>query len=157
MFAGNYAPAGWLFCSGELLRIDQNETLFSLIGTSYGGDGKTTFALPDLRGRIPVHQGNNFTLGQNGGSEAVALTTNQLPAHSHPLQATGALGNNPNPTANLLAESTAASLYQAGDPSTAMAAQSVGPVGGSQPHTNLQPYLCVNYIISLYGIYPARN
>jgi len=155
MFAGNFAPAGWMFCEGQLLPISQNETLFQLIGTTYGGDGQSTFALPDLRGRIPIHQGNGSILAETGGAEQITLTTNQTPAHSHPLLAVGAIGNDPNPNANLLAESSVASLYQAGAPATTMAPQSVGPLGGSQPHTNFQPYLCIDFIVSLFGIFPS--
>jgi microcystin-dependent protein len=155
MFAGNFAPAGWLFCEGQLLPISENETLFNLIGTTYGGDGESTFALPDLRGRLPAHQGNGFVLAETGGAEEITLTAQQIPAHSHPLLAANALGNDPNPQGNLLAESSVVSMYQAGAPATAMAPQSVGPVGGSQPHTNFQPYLCVDFIISLFGIFPS--
>ena len=155
MFAGNFAPAGWMFCEGQLLPISENETLFQLIGTTYGGDGQSTFALPDLRGRIPIHQGNGFILAETGGAEQITLTTNQIPAHGHPLLGVGAIGNDPNPNAHLLAESSVASLYQSGAPATTMAAQSVGPLGGSQPHTNFQPYLCVDFIISLFGIFPS--
>lgn len=155
MFAGNFAPAGWAFCEGQLMAISENETLFNLIGTTYGGDGQSTFGLPDLRGRIPVHQGNNFILAETGGSEEVTLTTSQLAAHGHPLMAVGAVGNDPNPQGHLLAESSVVSMYQAGAPAAAMAAQSVGSAGGSQPHNNLQPYLCINFIISLFGIFPS--
>ena len=157
MFAGNFAPLGWLFCEGQLLPIFENETLFILIGTTYGGDGQSTFALPDLRGRIPIHQGNNFILAETGGAEQITLTVNQIAAHSHPLLSAGVLGNDPNPASNLLSESSVASLYQAGSPGAAMAAQSVGPAGGSQPHTNFQPYLCVDFIISLFGIFPPPS
>ena len=155
MFAGNFAPAGWMFCEGQLLPISENETLFQLIGTTYGGDGESTFALPDLRGRVPIHQGSGFTLAETGGSEEVTLTVSQIAAHSHPLVASNGLGNDPNPQSNLLAESSVVSMYQAGNPATAMAAQSVSSVGGSQPHTNFQPYLCVDFIISLFGIFPS--
>jgi microcystin-dependent protein len=157
MFAGNFAPAGWMFCEGQLLPISENETLFNLIGTTYGGDGQETFALPDLRGRLPIHQGNGFILAETGGAEEITLTTQQIPAHSHPLLAANAIGNDPNPQSNVLAESTVASLYQAAAPATPMASQSVGPVGGSQPHTNFQPYLCVDFIISLFGIFPTQS
>src|SRR2546421_9605833 len=141
MFAGNFAPAGWMFCEGQLLPISENETLFQLIGTTYGGDGESTFALPDLRGRIPVHQGNELTLAETGGAEEVTLTVNQIPAHSHPLLAANAVGNDPNPKNNVLAESSAVSLYQSANPAAAMATQSISSTGGSQPHTNFQPYL----------------
>ena len=155
IFAGNFAPAGWMFCEGQLLPISENETLFQLIGTTYGGDGQETFALPDLRGRLPVHQGNGFILAESGGAEEITLTANQIPAHSHPLLAANTLGNDPNPQSNLLAESSIVSMYQSGAANAAMAPASVSSVGGSQPHTNFQPYLCVNFIISLFGIFPS--
>ena len=155
MFAGNFAPAGWMFCEGQLLPISENETLFQLIGTTYGGDGESTFALPDLRGRIPIHQGNGFILAETGGAEEVTLTVNQIPIHTHPLLATSGIGNSPNSQDAVLAESSVASLYQAAAPSSPMAAQSIGSTGGSQPHTNFQPYLCIDFIISLFGIFPS--
>ncbi len=155
MFAGNFAPAGWMFCEGQLLPISEYETLFNLIGTTYGGDGQSTFALPDLRGRIPLHQGNGFVLAETGGAEEITLTVSQIPAHSHPLLAANSVANDPNPTNNVLGESSAITLYQSGSPAAAMAPQSVSSVGGSQPHTNFQPYLCVDFIISLFGIFPS--
>lgn len=155
MFAGNFAPAGWMFCEGQLLPISENETLFNLIGTTYGGDGQSTFALPDLRGRLPIHQGNGFILAETGGAEEITLTVGQMPAHSHPLLASSAVANDPNPTSNVLGESSAATLFQSGNPAAAMAPQSISLVGGSQPHTNFQPYLCINFIISLFGIFPS--
>lgn len=159
MFAGNFAPAGWMFCEGQLLPISENETLFQLIGTTYGGDGQETFALPDLRGRVPIHQGTHlattYQLAESAGVEEVTLTTQQIPAHTHPLLASNAVANDPNPQLNLLAESSATRMYQSAAPSGALAAQAVGPVGGSQPHSNFQPYLCVDFIISLFGIFPS--
>lgn len=155
MFAGNFAPAGWMFCEGQLLPISENETLFQLIGTTYGGDGESTFALPDLRGRIPIHQGNGFILAETGGAEEITLTVQQIPAHSHPLLATMTVANDQTPSQNILAQTGTFDGYQSSPPSAAMAAQSVGPVGGSQPHTNFQPYLCVDFIISLFGIFPS--
>jgi microcystin-dependent protein len=155
MFAGNFAPAGWMFCEGQLLPISENETLFQLIGTTYGGDGESTFQLPDLRGRLPVHQGNSFTLAEIGGVEDVTLTTAQIPSHNHAFLGANAVGNDPNPANNVLAESSVISLYQSASPTTPMAPGSVSLVGGSQPHTNFQPYLCVNFIISLFGIFPS--
>ena|SRR5690606_625202 len=155
MFAGNFAPAGWMFCEGQLLPISENETLFQLIGTTYGGDGQSTFALPDLRGRLPIHQGNGFILAETGGAEEITLTVNQIPAHAHPLRVSGNVGNDPNAETNVLAESSAVSLYQSGSPAAAMAPQAIALVGGSQPHTNFQPYLCVDFIISLFGIFPS--
>jgi len=155
MFAGNFAPAGWMFCEGQLLPISENETLFQLIGTTYGGDGQSTFALPDLRGRIPIHQGNGFILAETGGAEEITLTVSQIPAHSHPMLCAALVANDPNPNNNVLGESSATSLYQSGSPAAAMAPQSISSVGGSQPHTNFQPYLCVDFIISLFGIFPS--
>ena len=157
MFAGNFAPAGWMFCEGQLLPISEYETLFNLIGTTYGGDGQSTFALPDLRGRIPLHQGNGFILAETGGAETVTLTVSQIPAHSHPLLCANSVANDPNPANNVLGESSASSLYQSGNPAAAMAAGSIGSVGGSQPHNNFQPYLCVDFIISLFGIFPSQT
>jgi microcystin-dependent protein len=155
MFAGNFAPAGWMFCEGQLLPISEYETLFNLIGTTYGGDGQSTFALPDLRGRIPLHQGNGFTLAETGGAETVTLTVQQLPAHSHALLGTSGAANATSPANNLLAQSLTVSLYNSGAPNTPMAPGTTGAVGGSQPHNNFQPYLCVDFIISLFGIFPS--
>ena len=157
MFAGNFAPAGWMFCEGQLLPISENETLFQLIGTTYGGDGQSTFALPDLRGRIPLHQGNGFILAETGGAEEITLTVSQIPAHSHPLLASSAPGADANPGNRVPAETgTAGAFMFFEDTSTVnMAANAISPVGGSQPHTNFQPYLCVDFIISLFGIFPS--
>jgi len=157
MFAGNFAPAGWMFCSGQLLPISENETLFNLIGTTYGGDGQSTFALPDLQSRVPIHFGNGFILAETGGAEEITLTTNQIPAHSHPMQGANAVANDPNPANNVVGESSAISLYNNSNPVTPMAANAISPVGGSQPHTNIQPYLTINFIISLFGIFPSQT
>jgi microcystin-dependent protein len=155
MFAGNFAPAGWMFCEGQLLPISENETLFQLIGTTYGGDGQSTFGLPDLRGRLPIHQGNGFTLAQNGGAEEITLTVNQVPAHGHPALASTAPATGTSPVGNVLAEQGAINLYLVDAPDSQMTAQAITPVGGSQPHSNFQPYLCVSFIISLFGIFPS--
>lgn len=155
MFAGNFAPAGWMFCEGQLLPISENETLFQLIGTTYGGDGESTFALPDLRGRLPIHQGNGFILAETGGVEEITLTVNQIPAHSHPFLASLSIANQTSPRNNVLAQSSSADLYIEDTPDVNLAAQSISSTGGSQPHTNFQPYLCVNFIISLFGIFPS--
>jgi len=157
MFAGNFAPAGWMFCEGQLLPISDNETLFTLIGTTYGGDGENTFALPDLRGRIPIHQGNGFILAETGGTEEITLTVNQIAAHSHPLLATTNVANQSSPLNNVLAQSSTADLYIEDIPNVNLAPTSIGAVGGSQPHTNFQPYLCINFIISLFGIFPPPS
>jgi microcystin-dependent protein len=156
MFAGNFAPAGWAFCEGQILPIAENETLFQLIGTTYGGDGQTTFALPDLRGRLPIHMGNGFTLAQNGGVESVTLTTNQVPGHTHTLLASVQPAGQSNPQGNLLGQSASADLFIIDVAATTLHASAVGTTGGSQPHTNLQPYLCVSFIISLFGIFPSQ-
>jgi len=157
MFAGNFAPAGWAFCEGQLISISENETLFNLIGTTYGGDGQSTFALPDLRGRIPIHQGNGFILGETGGVEEVTLTVSQIPAHSHPFLAVGGHpGDQANPAGNLPAQSFNVTPYINDAPTGSFNAGAIGPVGGSQPHTNMQPYLCVDYIIALFGPYPQQ-
>ena len=155
MFAGNFAPAGWMFCEGQLLPISENETMFQLLGTTYGGDGESTFALPDLRGRIPIHQGNGFILAETGGVETVTLNIQQIPVHSHPMLATTSIANDAVPANNLMAQANTFDPYQSSPPTTAMAAQAIGPVGGSQPHNNFQPYLCINFIISLFGLFPS--
>ena len=159
MFAGNFAPAGWAFCEGQLLPIAENETLFNLIGTTYGGDGQETFALPDLRGRLPMHMGNSFILAETGGSEEVTLTTNQIPAHTHALLCAASGGTpNSNPQGGYWGPSdqtqysTAAGTVQMGNPTI-----TAGASGGSQPHTNFMPYLCIDFIISLFGVFPPPN
>jgi microcystin-dependent protein len=157
MFAGNFAPAGWMFCEGQLLPISENETLFNLIGTTYGGDGQSTFALPDLRGRVPLHFGNGFTLAENGGVEEVTLTVSQIPAHSHPMLASNDDANSVTPASNLTAAGLNAFTYYGSPPNQPMSPSATTPVGGSQPHTNFQPYLCVNFIISLFGIFPSQT
>jgi microcystin-dependent protein len=157
IFAGNFAPAGWMFCEGQLLPIAENETLFQLIGTTYGGDGQSTFALPDLRGRIPLHQGGGFSLAESGGAEEITLTVNQIPAHSHAFLASQGPGNQSNPQNSLTANSASVQIYIEDSVDTSMSPQSIGPVGGGQPHTNFQPYLCVDFIISLFGIFPSQT
>lgn len=155
LFAGNFAPAGWMFCEGQLLPISEYETLFILIGNTYGGDGMSTFALPDLRGRVPVHQGNGFVLAETGGVEEVTLTVNQIPSHSHAVLASTDAGTESGPQDNVLAQPTAARMYVEAAPGVAMAVNTFSPAGGTASHTNLQPYLCVNYIISFFGIFPS--
>lgn len=157
MFAGNFAPAGWMFCEGQLLPISENETLFQLIGTTYGGDGESTFALPDLRSRIPVHQGNGFILAETGGAEEVTLTVTQLPVHTHAMLASTGPGNNNNPLNMVTAESASVKIYVQDPPAGNLNLNAITPVGGSQPHTNIQPYLCINFIISLFGIFPSQT
>ena len=154
MFAGNFAPAGWMFCDGVLLPISENETLFNLIGTTYGGDGQSTFGLPDLRGRLPVHQGNGFVLAETGGAEEVTLTVNQIPAHGHAWLASEGAASAATPAGNVPAEASKR-FYAAPGTLAPMAPAAISSVGGSQPHSNFQPYLCVNFIISLFGIFPS--
>ncbi len=159
MFGGNFAPAGWATCDGQLLSIAQNDVLFTLIGTTYGGDGITTFALPDLRGRLPMHMGtgqglSSRTIGENGGVESVTLTTSQIPAHPHAALAQSATGNQPSPAGNIWAASSL-NQFSSSAANVTMNPLSVGADGGNQPHNNLMPYLCVNFIISLFGIFPS--
>ncbi len=157
MFAGNFAPAGWMFCSGQLLPISQNETLFQLIGTTYGGDGQSNFALPNLQSRVPIHQGNGFILAETGGAEDITLTTQQIPVHSHPLLASQGPGNQASPQNSLTANSSSIQIYIEDSTDSNMNAAAMTPVGGSQPHTNIQPYLVINFIISLFGIFPSQT
>lgn len=157
MFAGNFAPAGWAFCDGQLLQISENETLFQLIGTTYGGDGQTTFALPDLRGRVPKHQGSGSVLSETGGVETVALTSAQT-AHGHALVGTANVANTTSPGPDVTFARTGSSTisaYGSDNPLGSLAPSSVSSAGGGQPHDNMQPYLCVSFIISLFGIFPS--
>jgi microcystin-dependent protein len=155
MFAGNFAPAGWMFCSGQQLPISENETLFQLIGTTYGGDGQETFNLPNLSSRVPMHMGNQYTLAESGGVESVTLTVQQLPTHTHPFTATQIIGNQANPAGNQNGNTSGFSMYIQDSPSVPFSNQAVTPLGGSQPHNNLQPYLAISFIISLFGIFPS--
>jgi microcystin-dependent protein len=145
-----------MFCSGQLLPISEYETLFQLIGTTYGGDGQSTFALPDLQSRVPIHQGGGFVLAENAGVESVTLTSSQIPAHTHALRGTTSIANSTGPGGNVLAQSSVAKMYFADVVDTEMA-HTIQPVGGNQPHDNLQPYLVVNFIISLFGIFPSQT
>jgi microcystin-dependent protein len=155
MFAGNFAPAGWMFCEGQLLPISEYETLFQLIGTTYGGDGQSTFSLPDLRGRLPIHMGNGFSLAEAGGAEEISLTISQIPAHSHALLASQSGATSSSPINNLLGESVSISTFVEDVADSNMNVAAISAMGGSQPHTNFQPYLCVDFIISLFGIFPS--
>jgi microcystin-dependent protein len=159
MFAGNFAPAGWMFCEGQLLPISENETLFNLIGTTYGGDGQSTFALPDLRGRIPIHQGNGFILAETGGAEEITLTVNQIAAHTHALLGSNNQASSFAPLNQVggITQLPTTTPYGNDNPKINISPQAVGPVGGSQPHTNFQPYLCVDFIISLFGLFPPPS
>jgi len=159
MFAGSFAPAGWAFCDGQLMPISENETLFQLIGTTYGGDGQETFALPNLQSRIPLHVGSSNILGEQGGVEAVTLTTQQIPAHSHPVICSSSVGNQDVPTNNIFASSTDQLYFTptVGLPINAsMRANAITGTGGSQPHENMGPYLVISFIISLFGIFPHQ-
>ncbi len=155
----SFAPAGWALCQGQLLSIADNDILFTLIGTTYGGDGMNTFALPDLRGRVPVHQGGGYVLGQQAGQEQVTIIGPQSPAHSHPFNASLSSGAQRSPAGNVPAAlEGAASVYVQQPPTAPMAGASIGASpGGSQPHDNMQPYLGLSFIISLYGVYPSQG
>jgi microcystin-dependent protein len=157
MFAGNFAPVGWAFCQGQLMLISQSLALFDLIGTTYGGDGQQTFGIPDLRGRVPIHQGSGFFIGESGGSEEVTLTISQIPSHTHQFLASTSVGNANTPSNYVTADSTTIVPYFDANPTSAMAATAITRSGGSKPHDNRQPYLCVNFIISLFGIFPTQN
>jgi microcystin-dependent protein len=162
MFGGSFAPAGWAFCSGQLLPIAENDMLFTLIGTTYGGDGQTTFALPDLQSRVPMHAGTGaglqtYTLGQTGGVESVTLTTNQIPGHTHPMMASGDPASTANVSGNVIATPASATPFSINNANLPLNAASITPVGGSQPHENIQPYLCVSFILSLFGTFPSQT
>jgi microcystin-dependent protein len=159
MFAGNFAPAGWMFCSGQTLPISENETLFNLIGTTYGGDGQETFNLPDLQSRVPIHFGNGFILAETGGAEEITLTTQQIPIHTHPAVGSTNTASSNSPTNNVPGRVTIAGVFPYGTdgPFSPLSPSAITPVGGSQPHTNLQPYLTINFIISLFGIFPSQT
>jgi microcystin-dependent protein len=154
----NYAPAGWQLCQGQLLPVSDYEALFSLIGTTYGGDGVSTFAVPDLRGRVPLHPGSGFAVGQPGGEEQLTLTGNQLPGHSHTFLASANPGAQRDPTGNVPATIPAGSAYVQQAATAALASQSISTApGNGLPHDNMQPFLCVTFIISLFGIYPSQS
>ena len=163
MFAGNFAPAGWMFCEGQLLPISENETLFNLIGTTYGGDGQTTFALPNLQSRVIIHQGQGpglspYVIGQNGGVESVTVTTSQLPVHNHTANCSSSAGSQSSPVGNLWAGDAAGLTAEYSNSQNGqMNAAAIGPSGGSQPHENRMPLLAMNYIISLFGVFPSQN
>lgn len=164
LFAGNFAPVGWAFCDGQTLPISENETLFQLIGTTYGGDGEETFNLPDLRGRAPKHMGtapgasNNYVIGEFGGAEEITLSVQQIPNHRHALLAATGSGTTADPNGNILASSPSSATYVDGvTPGDALAATSLTGRGGSLPHDNRMPYLVVNHIISLFGVFPSQS
>jgi microcystin-dependent protein len=161
MFGGNFAPNGWALCEGQLLAISENEALFALIGTTYGGDGQQTFALPDLRGRVPIHQGqglglSNRTIGERLGAETVTLTANQLPAHAHPIAATG-VATLSSPNGTRYGNTGPHGTYVNTATNAQFSAQASASAGGSQPHENMMPFQCVNFIIALFGIFPSQS
>ena len=165
IFAGNFAPRGWALCDGQILPINQNQSLYSLLGTTYGGDGRTSFALPDLRGRLPMHYGNGYTLGSKGGSETVTLTPAEIPSHTHTiadvkLMAHDGAGTEADPGGRALAHSVNNTPYTNATPDAELASSitlTVGNTGGGQAHNNLHPYLCLNFIIALRGLFPSRS
>jgi len=164
MVGFNFAPRGWALCDGQLLAIAQNTALFSLLGTIYGGDGRTTFALPDLRGRVPIHAGNgpglsNYPLGSRAGAETVTLTANQMPSHNHVANAAGPAGNSNDAIGNVWADDAGVSsaTYSSAAATGTMRSNAIGNAGGNQSHENRQPYLAVNFVIALVGLYPSRN
>ncbi len=156
MFGGNFAPVGWHFCDGALLPISENDALFTLIGTTFGGDGQETFALPNMQSRFFMHQGNGFILGETGGTESVTLTVQQIPVHNH-VPAGDSVGGSDSPNGNVWGKSTTGKPYAiTGGPTVLFNPQTVVPAGGSQPHDNMQPFLCVSFIIALFGIFPNQ-
>jgi microcystin-dependent protein len=152
----NFPPKGWAFCNGQLMQINQNQALFALLGTMYGGNGQTTFALPDFRGRTPIHVGDGYTQGQRGGETAHTLIISEMPAHNHIMNGTSVTGTLNQTTSNTLGVSQTP-VYNAFNSPTTLAPDSVTNVGGSQPHENMMPYLVLNFIIALQGIFPSRN
>jgi microcystin-dependent protein len=162
MFAGSFAPNGWMFCEGQTLPISENDVLFQLIGTTYGGDGEETFNLPNLASRVPIHMGTGpggttYQLGEMAGTEQETLTVQQIPIHTHPLLASTAVGTTNTPSGNVTSQSVSVKMYVADQPTGALNVNSVTPVGGSQPHENTQPFLCINFIISLFGLFPPPS
>ena len=162
MFAGNFAPAGWMFCDGQLLPISENETLFNLIGTTYGGDGQETFALPNLQSRVPMHMGKGkdgvtYQLAEEAGTESVTLTTQQIPSHTHAFMGSTTAATLTSPKDSVVATSAQVDYLTIATASVAMNANAITPAGGSQPHENCQPFLCINFIISLFGIFPSPS
>ena len=162
MFAGNFAPQGWMFCEGQTLPISENDALFTLIGTMYGGDGEETFQLPNLQSRIPIHfgtgpDGNTYQQGEMAGVEQVTLSGQQIPIHTHTMLGSSNSANTGNPANKVIAQSASTTYMIVSDPTVQMNAAAVTPIGGSQPHENCQPFLCINYIISLYGVFPTQT
>jgi microcystin-dependent protein len=163
MFGGTFAPAGWASCAGQLMPISQNDILFNLIGTTYGGDGQETFGLPDLQGRAPVHAGKgpglsqNYQLGEKSGVESVTLTTQQIPVHNHAFLGSTDFGQGTQPQNGVFASISTGKLYVSSAPGATLASNALSVVGGSQPHDNMQPYLAITFIISLFGVFPTQT
>lgn len=153
----NFPPKGWAFCNGQLLPINQNQALFSLLGTTYGGNGQTTFALPNLQGNVPMHMGQGHTLGERGGEQSHTLNISELPQHNHPLTASTAAATTNDPTSNFLAATPNNTYFSGGNPTIAATAMASGNVGGSQAHLNMQPFLTLTFCIALQGIFPSQN
>jgi len=162
MFAGNFAPNGWMFCEGQPLPISENEVLFQLIGTTYGGDGQETFNLPNLASRVPIHMGTStggttYQIGEMAGTEQETLTVQQIPNHTHPFLGSTNAASSQSPTSNVIGKSTQVDMFINAVPGDAMNSQAITPAGGSQPHENCQPFLCINFIISLFGVFPSQT
>ena len=162
MFAGNFAPNGWMFCEGQTLPISENDALFTLIGTTYGGDGQETFNLPNLASRVPIHMGTgpdgtNYQIAEMAGTETVTLTTQQIPNHTHPLSASTSAGAVNSPANKVIAASPSVTIFVEDSPDNNLNPNSVTPAGGSQPHENCQPFLCINFILSLFGVFPSQT
>ena len=162
MFAGNFAPNGWMFCEGQTLPISENDVLFQLIGTTYGGDGQETFNLPNLASRVPIHMGTGpdgttYQIGEMAGTEQETLTIQQIPNHNHALTASLDNAQGSAVLNNVTGQVGASQIYREVAPATAMAPSAIGPAGGSQPHENTQPFLCINFIISLFGVFPSQT
>jgi microcystin-dependent protein len=161
IFGGNFAPAGWAFCDGQTLPISENDALFTLIGTTYGGDGQETFNLPNLQSRVPIHagtgpNGTTYTLAEMAGTETETLTVQQIPIHTHTMLGSSNQASSQSPAANVVGKSTSVDLFINAQATDAMNANAITPVGGSQPHENTQPFLCVNFILSLFGVFPHQ-
>ncbi|UJF33808.1 phage tail protein [Paenibacillus hexagrammi] len=158
MFSGTYAPVGWVMCNGQLLNINEYQALFALIGTTYGGDGQTTFAVPDLRGRLPIHMGNGYTLGQMAGTEKVTLVSDQMPVHTHIPNASNVTGTSASPANAFWATSSASNVtpYSTTAPNTAMNPAAISSVGGNQSHDNMMPFLTVTFMIATEGVFPSQ-
>jgi microcystin-dependent protein len=162
MFAGNFPPNGWMFCEGQTLPISENDVLFQLIGTTYGGDGQSTFNLPNLASRVPIHMGTSpsgttYQIGEMAGTEQETLTTQQIPSHTHPFTVSTGAGTQNAPANAVVASSPSVTLFIGDAPDANLSPNAVTPAGGSQPHENTQPFLCINFIISLFGVFPSQT